>query len=62
VHPIRVRRFRKVTVILLAAWAILALYAITQGMKPDGWVTAALCAIALYVLAVGLFRKAAPKA
>jgi hypothetical protein len=45
---------------LLAAWAILALYAITQGMKPGGWVTAALCAIALYILAVGLLRKTAP--
>jgi phosphatidylcholine synthase len=62
VHPIRMRRFRKVTVVLLAAWAILALYAITQGMKPDGWVTAALCAIALYILAVGLVRKAVPNA
>ncbi len=62
VHPIRVRRFRKLTVMLLAAWGILALYAITQGMRPSGWVTAALCAIALYVLMVGVLRKAVPGA
>jgi phosphatidylcholine synthase len=60
VHPVRVRRFRKLTIVLLAAWAILALYAITQGMKPNGWVTAALCAIAVYVLAVGALRRAVP--
>jgi phosphatidylcholine synthase len=60
VHPIRVRRFRSLTIVLLAAWAILALYAVTQGMKPNGWVTAALCAIAVYVLAVGALRKVVP--
>lgn len=57
VHPIRVRRFRKLTIALLATWAILALYAITRGMKPDVWVTVALCAIAVYVLAVGALRN-----
>ena len=59
VHPVRVRQLRRLTIMLLTAWAILALYAITQGMKPNGWVTAALCGIALYVLAVGALRKRA---
>ena len=59
VHPVRVRRLRGLTILLLVAWAILALYAITQGMKPNGWVTAALCAIAVYVLAAGALRKPA---
>ncbi len=57
VHPVRVRRLRGLTISLLAGWAILALYAITQGMKPNGGVTAALCAIAVYFLAVGMLRK-----
>jgi phosphatidylcholine synthase len=54
VHPLRVRRLRAVTVTLLALWAALALAAIFQGLAPDRWITAALCAIALYFLTVGL--------
>lgn len=57
VHPVRVRRLRKITISLLAAWAILALYAVTQGMNPNGWVTAALCAIGLYILVIGLLPR-----
>jgi phosphatidylcholine synthase len=54
VHPIRVRRLRPLTIGLLALWAALALAAIFQGLAPDRWITAALCAIALYFLTVGL--------
>ena len=59
VHPLRVRRLRGLTLALLLAWAILALFAIVKGMKPDVRVTVALCVIALYVLTVGALRKSA---
>jgi phosphatidylcholine synthase len=54
VHPFRVRRMRSVTVALLAVWAVLALLAVLDNLAPDAWVTAALCAIAIYFMSVGL--------
>jgi phosphatidylcholine synthase len=60
VHPIRVRRLRVLTMALLALWALLALAAVVQGLAPPLWITAALCAIALYFLAVGLLPARRP--
>ena len=54
VHPFRVRRWRGVTVALLTLWAVLALAAVRQGLAPDGWIVAGLCALGVYFLAVGL--------
>jgi len=54
IHPFRVRRLRAVTVALLTLWCLLAAAAVKQGLAPESWVTAGLCAIALYFLAVGL--------
>jgi phosphatidylcholine synthase len=56
VHPLRVRRFRVLTVSLLALWTVLAFVAVVQGLAPPLAVTAALCLIALYFLVSGLFR------
>jgi len=56
VHPLRVRRFRVLTVSLLALWTVLAFVAVVQGLAPPLAVTAALCLIALYFLVIGLFR------
>jgi phosphatidylcholine synthase len=60
VHPFRVRRLRALTVVLLAAWALLALVAVLQGLAPAFWVTAALCAIAIYFLLFGLLPERRP--
>lgn len=57
VHPFRVRRFRPLTLSLLAAWSALAGWAIFQDLRPDGFVIAGLVAIALYFAALGLFRR-----
>jgi phosphatidylcholine synthase len=54
VHPFRVRRFRPLTVALLTLWAVLAGAAVRQGLEPEFWITAALCLIAVYFLALGL--------
>jgi phosphatidylcholine synthase len=53
VHPLRVRRLRPLTLVMLAAWAVLALIAIVQGLAPAPAVSAALCLIAAYFLVVG---------
>ena len=58
VHPLRVRRLRPLTLALLALWAALGFVALVRDMAPGGWVTGALCAIALYFIGFGLFRAA----
>lgn len=53
VHPLRVVALRPLTIVLLAAWAILALIAVADGLKPAWWVVGSLSAIGLYFLAIG---------
>ncbi len=57
VHPVRVRRFRPVTISLIVLWAALALFALARNMDPGALATAILCAIALYFLVIGLFQE-----
>jgi phosphatidylcholine synthase len=57
VHPFRVARLRVVTLAMGAAWAVLALLALSRGMMPPVWITAALCAIGLYFFGVGFLRR-----
>lgn len=57
VHPLRVKRLRPLTVILLAVWAVLALIAIADDLKPDLRIGFALCAIGLYFLVIGWFPQ-----
>jgi phosphatidylcholine synthase len=57
VHPLRVARLRVLSVVLLIAWGVLAALAIAQNLAPGLWVTAALCAIALYFFAIGALRR-----
>lgn len=56
VHPVRVRRFRALSIALIVLWAALALLTLMQDMRPGALVTGILCAIALYFLVIGLFR------
>jgi len=49
-HPIRVVRLRTVTLSLLAAWAILAIVTVAYNFDVSLPVTAALCAIAAYII------------
>lgn len=57
IHPLRVARWRPLNIALLAAWGALALIAVARDMAPGPWVTGALCAIGLYMIAAGLFRR-----
>jgi len=50
-HPVRVQRFRWLTLTLMAAWAVLGLYVLICGFEVAWPVTAALCLIAVYVVA-----------
>ena len=59
VHPLRVRHWRIVNIILMVAWAALAFVAVATDLTPGPYVVAALSAIALYFLVAGLLRRAA---
>jgi len=58
VHPLRVGRFRILNIVMLAAWSVLALVAVSRGMMPGIWITGGLCVIGLYFLGAGLLRRA----
>jgi phosphatidylcholine synthase len=49
-HPVRVVRLRWLTLSLIVIWAVLAIYALVVDFRAGTPVTAALCAIALYVV------------
>jgi phosphatidylcholine synthase len=57
VHPVRVARLRPLSLALLLLWSALALITVLRAFEPGGLVAAALVAIALYFLAVGLSEK-----
>jgi phosphatidylcholine synthase len=49
-HPIRVVRLRWLTLSLIGVWAVLAIVALISDFQVSAGVTAALCAIAVYVV------------
>jgi phosphatidylcholine synthase len=59
VHPLRVRRWRMLTIALMAAWALLAVTTVVDNLSPAPWVTAGLSAIGLYFLLIGIIARRA---
>jgi len=58
-HPLRVSRWRWLNVGLLAAWGLLALYAVAHNLTPGPYVTWPLSAIAIYFFLAGLLHRPA---
>jgi phosphatidylcholine synthase len=58
VHPVRVRRWRKLSTAAVLVWTVLALVALAQNLNPPAWVASFLAVIAIYFLVVGIFRTA----
>jgi phosphatidylcholine synthase len=58
VHPVRAPRWRALNLAFLALWVVLALLVLAQNLDPPAWVAAALAAIAVYFVIVGLLRGA----
>lgn len=56
VHPIRVRRWRPVTMSMLALWCVAAVATIATGLQPGFWLKVALLICAFYFLGLGLLR------
>jgi phosphatidylcholine synthase len=49
-HPLRTTRFRKLNIALILIWAILAMIAVAANFEVSPWISAALCAIGVYIL------------
>ena len=56
IHPVRVRRFRKLNIALLIVWSLLATAAILNNMSAGWPVTAALSVLGIYILGGGFLR------
>lgn len=61
VHPVRVRRWRWLTMAMLGVWAIAAGATLWQGMAPDIWSKAGLALAACYFVGLGLARARVPR-
>jgi phosphatidylcholine synthase len=57
VHPFRVPRLRPLNAALLAIASVLIVVALARDLAPGPWVTGGLCAICLYFLVAGLWRR-----
>ena len=60
IHPVRIARLRILTLAALALWGLLALYALAENLAPGFWTVTALCLLAIYFVAIGLFRRRQP--
>ncbi len=60
IHPIRIAHLRGVTIAALVAWTLLAVVAVADDLNPPLGVTAALCALAIYFVVIGFFRRHHP--
>jgi len=56
VHPFRVTRLRRLTMLLLAGWMALALTALAYDLSPPQAVWIGLLVLAVYFLGAGIFR------
>jgi phosphatidylcholine synthase len=57
VHPMRVVRFRMLTLVMTMAWFALAGYAINANFNPEAWVRIGFVLVAAYFLALPFTRK-----
>ncbi len=57
IHPIRVARWRRLTLALGTAGAVLAIVALMRDLNPPAWIAVALSAIGLYFFAAALMQR-----
>jgi phosphatidylcholine synthase len=58
---VRVRRWRGLTLAMLALWGIAAVATLWQGMVPDIWSKAGLALAACYFVGLGVARARMPR-
>ena len=57
IHPMRVTRMRRVTMIVSIAWMICALAAVVQGLNPETWIKIGLVVTMAYFAGISLWRS-----
>jgi len=60
IHPMRIAHLKLLTLVAMAIWALLALWAVADNLMPGFWVAAALCALAIYFVGIGFLRRHHP--
>jgi phosphatidylcholine synthase len=60
VHPIRIQRFRGLTVAAIVVGALLAIVAIASNLAPGFWTVTLLCGLAVYFVGIGFLRRHHP--
>ena len=60
VHPMRIAHLRGATSAALVAWGVLAIVAVADDLNPPLGISAALCALAIYFIAIGFLRRHHP--
>ncbi len=60
VHPVRTRRWRRVSLPVAMAWTFLAAWTAARGFDPAGWVMWGLAATSLYLLLAGIVQQIIP--
>jgi phosphatidylcholine synthase len=60
VHPIRIQRFRGLTVAAAIVGALLAFVAIAANLAPGFWTVTLLCVLAAYFVGIGFLRRHHP--
>ena len=58
IHPVRVKRMRPLTLTVTFAWAILALLALADDLRPGAFVSVALAVTSIYLAGIGAFLQA----
>ena len=57
VHPVRVKRWRLLTLAVTVAWGVFALLALIGDLNPQLWVTIGLFVSSLYLFAIGFVHQ-----
>jgi len=60
VHPLRIPHRRGLTILALAAWALLSAIAVWENLQPGFWIVAILCVLGIYFLGIGFLRRHQP--
>jgi len=60
VHPLRIARWRALTVVTLLLWIALATFAVVRHLQPGIWTVAGLCLLAIYFVGIGFLRRHHP--
>jgi phosphatidylcholine synthase len=58
IHPVRVKRMRPLTLLVTVLWAVLAIVALADDLRPGAFVSWALAAASLYLAGIGAFLQA----